>query len=639
MPSTARSIPHVAQGGFDRSLARHVGNPATFWELLNLKPEGGRLVQTKGIGAGFSLTQLVGEVFSPAKLIALTRTLSGNLRYLIMNHVTARFVDPENTVVQVHLPVILQTKVPNNPTARGQCLLYGFNVTDFAAAGDLIEVKITSATTFQWRRNAGAWSANLTISGETSLGANGLKVSFQQAGDGDSFDGYTVDNLWQWTRQDALPYSGAEPTCLNFPYKLTPFNTDNYIAGVSRNVLRVRDNFVTSVGYTRVYGKYCTTLANHLIVGHFAMAKHDVLNGIADAYDSRTTPFTLGWSHLENPDQFYGTDINEADDYKLDEQYDPQFSHLGITALIPWRNQVYIFLPSAIYTMYYIGMPQVFKVDPLNQNLGSIFSSGTVRTPRGVYFIGRDNVYRITGTDPEPVGWQVRKRFFEDMKDPADPKYNQTWGSYDANSQEVSWTYFIKQSMGVYQCRQMIFREESGLWYFRNLPSGNNLFAEDMYSRCEKYNSGAENPVSIYGGAGVVYEEMDAAVYTDQITGGGVISHTEPMAETQMIGYGGAFRMKETSALHVDAGWNHSAGLQVATWAADTIGKAEPNFVDINPAWTPTTPEARLTFPIRNFRHIAYRFKFLRGAANYVMGAVLNIWEEFVYGLPEDKEK
>ncbi len=638
MASTYQEFPHLVQGGVDQSVARHAVASGAWWHLLNLRPIGGRLVQPKGLAAGFDLTAIDGETASTVKLMALVRNIGGDLRYLIGNGTNLRFVDPTNTAVQVEIPQVHQVAVPETTGVTGECLLYGINVTDFAADGDTIEVKITSATTFQWRRNAGSWSSDLTIGPEVAIGSNGLKVSFQAAGDAESYDNFTTDDLWRWERKATLPGLMSAPAQPIGPYKVSPYNRDNYIAGVNRTILRVRDNIATTVGYKRVFGRYCTTLANHLIVAHYSAAEYDAVNGLRDPYDEQNTPYRLGWSHRNNPDQFVGTDINEADDYQLDEQHDPMFSNLGVTGLEPWRNQVYLFLPSAIYTMYYIGYPEVFKIDPLNQNIGSIFSHGTVRSPNGIYFIGRDNVYRIRGTDPEPIGWKVRIPFFQDLNDPTDAKFNRTWGMYDPQHQEVIWTYFKKLASGVYQARQMVFREESGEWFFRNFPSALNTGADDIFCGCPKYSSNAADPTMLYGGQGTIYQEATTPTLSDTVQVDATVGFVEPTAETGLISHGFAFKEKQINSVHLDAGWVTSSGVQVSVATLQNIGVGTVNFAELSELWTPETAEGRLTFQPAWYRHVAYRFKFTADAG-LVAGAVLNMWEEYVFGLAEDIER
>jgi len=243
------------------------------------------------------------------RFVDLVRNSANALRYLFLAEQGAAQADPD-TLAWTEIYTIAQVGIPNNTTIYGQCLMYGVNATDFATLADDFEVQIEAGgATFQWRKNGGSWTTGVTIGPEVSLGANGLKVSFL------STSGYTSGDTWKWERVAYL-YSGSETTCLADVPRVDMYNTDIYISGVSRHILRLRNDFFTTVGYKRIYGKHAVVFANHLVVSQFAEAVYNS-GAPSDPYSAATTPFNLGWSDLNNPDEFFSTDINEADEYPI----------------------------------------------------------------------------------------------------------------------------------------------------------------------------------------------------------------------------------------------------------------------------------------------------------------------------------
>jgi hypothetical protein len=639
MSSTFQAITRVVTRGFDRSAQRHLTKPNSCWDLLNMKPVLGRLEQTPWMQTFTALTKLTSETTDTAThFIRLVKNVAGNLRYLVLNETNARFIDPTAPATQTLIPCVLQTAKPDNATLTGECLLYGINATDFAAAGDQIDIKIASSSTFQVQRNGGGYGAAVPIASSVLLSINGLYVAFQGAGALTDFVNFTPGQIWSWKRFDTLPATDYSNTTFNLSYPSDCYNNDIYIGGVARNILRVRNNFITSVGYTRAYGMHVAIFYNHLFISQYAPGVYSAGSGIVDGYNAQTTPFTLGWSHLNNPDQLFATLINEADQKTLPQQQFYELANMGITGLAPWRNLLYVFLTDSIWSVQYVGLPNVMLISPLNSNVGSYFKSGVVRTPTGIYFIGRSDFYCISEYEPVSIGLKVRTKFFTEICAISDNNHQRTFGFYNPYSKEVIWTYWVLISTGVYQVRQIVYSEITQDWYFRNIPSTSSGYS-DSYAGCPHYNTFGQN---IYGYNQNLYIDQAAGATTGALMDtyiGGVAAYTTPFFETPFLDFNDPYHIKESSGLHIDASWVAGTQIQVSQATSDLIGNGNPTMVALTQKWTPNiSPEVRLSAPRTSFRQEAFKFE-IQKTVPPVYGAVFNLFQEFVSGPSTTVEK
>jgi hypothetical protein len=635
MPSTHQTLVRVTSRGINQGVQRHLVEPDHFWDGLNLRPVNGRLEQTPWIKLLFNVLPAVGEPDTPTRLIKLVTINSGAIRYLLINETNARIVSVSNYVSQVLLPVVLQTAQPTNATLTGQCLLYGFNTTDFAADTDSIDVTIDTASTFKWRRNGGAWSAGLPIQQSTAIGANGLYVSFQGEGALTDFVNFTPGDTWTWTRT-SLPSASAAASTQYFPYSSDVYGNDVYIGGVGRNILRYRNQMITTVGYSRTYGMHVAVFFGHLFVSQFAQAG----NGISDPYDSKVTPFTLGWSHLNNPDQFFSTLINEADQKVLPQQQFAEYTNLGITGLAPWRSLLFVFLADSIWNFQYVGLPNVFQASQLNSNIGSIFRSGVIRTPQAIYFIGRNDFYKIDEFEPTPIGRRVRNRFFEEISTVVDtsPYKQRTFGFYNSLAKEVVWTYWTTSDNGTrYQARQVVYNEQTDDWYFRNVPclsSGQS----DPYCAESLYRG---NGKLVYGYTQVINadcEPDESGGLKDTFTGA-TPEYTKPYFETPFLNYGNYFNIKQSDSLYIDA-YQAIGTLNVYRAVKKYIGEGTAVMSLLSQSWTDTLSDQRLSLPRDAFRSIAYKFEFNhQDASTPATNCIFNLYQEFFIGPNQQIEK
>ena len=637
MSSTKQTLVRVVSQGFDQSKQRHLTDPSTCWDLLNLRSVNGRLEQTPWLGEYVAVTHVGAPAYGDTThLLRQVPNKAFDPKYLVVTDSIAKYVDVTTPATQSSLPVVRMVTRPNNTTLTGQCLLYGINSTDFAAYADTIEVNIDAATTFRWRRNGGAWSASLPIQQDTAIGANGLHVSFQGQGSTTDFTGYTVGNSWVWQydymRQPSFTAKNLYVSTRN--YASDVYGNDIYFAGGGREVYRVRDNFVTSVGYCPTFGRHVAVFYGHLFVSQFSYA---TVNGVVeDSLQSdetkRIMPFTLGWSHLNNPDQFFSTLINEADSKPLVQQQFADNSWQGITGLAPWRSLLFVFLPTSIWTFQYVGLPNVFQGSQLNSGIGSVFMSGVVRTPQAIYFIGQNDFYKIDEFEPTPMGLKVRNKFFSEIAAEDTEQFQRTFGIYNPEAKEVVWTYWSPISgTSDYQARQVVYNEQTDDWHFRNMPCTYSGETEG-YCSCPMYHAPGK---VVYGYDGHLFVDLDQSpgatspkkdtYNTDLIA----TAYTKPYFITPFLNYGDFFHIKQAETMYIDAHDYNNDGLILSIAARDLIGAGSPSYTALGQTWTRTLTDMRLSLPRTPYRSVSYKFEF-QGSPLYY--GIFNLYQEFILG-------
>jgi hypothetical protein len=603
--ASTRRLYEFPIGGFDRSQASH-RSEGTFYDLLQLRPQKGKLVQTDPM-----LLHLATS--SQVRFNDLVRNANGDLRYLTLTEAGGLLIDPSTPYTQVAVPVVLQIAVPNQSTIIGECLLWGISTLDFAAANDQIDVQIASATTFQWRKNGGSWSSALTIGPEVSIGT-ALKVSFMDD------DGYNTGDTWSWKRT-SYPYTGADASTVRSVPKVSAYKSDVYIAGVERNILRLRSDVLTSVGYKRAYGKYCAIFQNHLVIAQYAPGVYHAVNGVSDSYDPATTPWNLGWSHLDNPDQLFSTDLNEADEYVVPTTGFPDTPVIGITGLAQRGQLLFIFLPDSISVMRYVGLPLVMQIDTFDDSVGSRFSNGLVAGEFGHYFIGSDDFYFFDGTSkPRSIGESVREKFFDELVPENDTKFDQLFGYYDRGRNEVSWTYWIDIG-SEYQCRQVVYRERDQKWFFRNVP--------DIRCMGRLYRSRRKSTFGHSTGVlrdATVGTDSASSLIEDKIVDGGTDGFTQPVVETHVQRYGAPTKIKDVDGFYIDASYNTSSGVQLAVSQGAFVDNLAA-FVNRGAPWLTTTVEEKIDYMLVGAKAAKFRLTF---TGTKPLGCVLNAFGPLV---------
>ena len=612
MATTKKYLTRIPNGGFNRAFLPHASKPEEFHDLLQFRPLVGGLQQTAPIVQKQALSLLNGEA-ATSQTVYLDQVWTANgIDYLLIGENYARLISPSNLATQAIVPVFINATGPTANTVWSQALMTGFNLTDFANVNDTYTVTVDSTSTIKWRLNTGAWTSGVPIAATVPI-ASGLVLHFMVDS---GYTGFTVGATWAWQRVTAFAPFGmttAGTTSVNYL-------SDVYISnlGINATVYRFRDGHIDEVGYQGpTYGKYVAVFANHLVVAGFNAGTGNQV-------------FTVSWSHLNDPDQFFPTSNNEADSYLIPYSGKVDMLKFGITGMQPMYSSLYIYTPDAMYKMDYVGLPDVMQTVLVWDKVGSYFPFGLVATKQGHYFISRDNFYSFIGFRPKAIGEAVREKFFSEVVNSSDPYFEYTTGYYDVYKQEVIWTYYTKVGAN-YQAKQVVYMEKYDRWYFRNLPSSGSG-ATDLTAMTPIYGDTSR---FLYGGDGFLYSDYNNELITTIATdfSGFVPAYTAPYAETNDLYYQDIYFQKEADTLYIDAGWYTSVSGVQAGVSARQLLSAGVTYANANQLWTMSTPEGRvgLPKPSTHGRILRFQFSFVPAAGACPIGCMLNAWGDNNY--------
>lgn len=492
MPSTKEFNNRILNDGHDDTQLGLSGS-GEVTKLLNLRPFNGRLEQTKPLYGDQFNSSLPGQI-----RVCDYAVDSSNQPYRwCVGETTCGKFDKESTLLSyTELAYWTPTYAPwPIQTAENEIDDDYFCFVEFLGSASIPQTLAISidvgGTTFSWVTTGpvglGAGVA-ITTSG-VYLSAINANVWFKTATN-------TAGRHWNWSsigsKAFATPLQG-------FAGSKTWHNGDIFVSTPSQEILKFRnDGFVTSVGEQKIFGKYVKVFYNHLVVGGYSQA---TLNSGGTALISpnyaNSTPWQLAWSDLNALDTFKGTLINEADTFKISSKAVHDGSSNGITGMEGWKNQLFIYTADTIYSMTYVGLPNVMLIEDLHVGVGSLFQNGVVATNKGHFFIGRDNFYYFDGVAAQAIGNKVKKTFFNDL-DKNNDRYQHLFGFFDTEKEEVVWTYWkyvaTASSKKHYIQKQICLQINTGEFYFKNLsystsPSSGATGSDDsIYCATSRYN-------------------------------------------------------------------------------------------------------------------------------------------------------
>jgi hypothetical protein len=654
MASTKTVIPRQLVGGFNRGVEPHLLQPGEWYDLRSMRPGNGVLTQTPPVVALSGISPEVGE---PSEGVALeTRWLGkaiiGGLpslvNYLWLMRETARLVTNIETGAFTRLPIIEQTTAPSYRGDNTDSILLIPLTIDSLDFGEKFYLKITGVDKFKYYvgTSAPVWSGvaeNDIPAREFTTTGNLFSIYFHHLAGAE----FVVDDLFVWENTGLVVDNGQAPV------QTARFGLNIFIANWAGGVYRYQ-SFTTSllrrVGYRPVSGRHILVYYNHLVVGGFSH----------DGSDSQDARYRLGWSTRDDPDDFSSYLLtSEADEYQLEQSSNYLTPVLGITGLGLLQNVVFVYTTDGIYTMEYIGLPNVMNIQRLF-NFGNIFNGGLVTTPRGHYFIGVDNFYFFSGQSaPQAIGGPVKDFFFDNYLPYGDIRWDKLYGRYDPVRNEVVWTYWVLIE-GLYQCRQLVYQEVENRWFYRNLPSQDVESNDLSYWTIETETRDRY----LYGGALQLFRDFETGDDEDDIqndTVAGVTAATYeidgvlvveldevliipvagqiqgPRLVTGDLVYGSFVYAKEVESFFLDAGWTAGQSLAVLYTVRNLLTDPLPEW-KLAGYWKPTLREGRLSLPRAAGRIFRFMFIFVNDAG-VVTEAKVKQWSEIVYGVEQDVEK
>lgn len=449
------------------------------------------------------------------------------------------------------LQVIHQSSVPAAETQYTSCLLV---VNNYAALGitlgSTLDVEMTGAAAFRWRKNGGGWTAGVPTLTGTSIDGGNATLYFLAT------TGFAATETWAWTRTDAFvsPLTGS---LYDWPYVV--YTDKVYFIASSSRLMVYENGGVRSVGYRPVFGSHVALFENHLFVANY----------LATTPASEPTTCVSANSDLSNIDNFYSTDVNEADVFTIPQGILEGGNRRASKILGYYvKNQLlYVISTTSIWVVQYFGLPLVFKYTfLLNFNGSSLFRQPVLGDGR-TYLVGNDRIFAFDGTALVKIDDALLDNFAASSAS----RYSypallasMTFGGYDSTANEVLFYYAASNSAiapGLVTGRGFyVYQEKLGTWYYRaahfsagsapgaiaTLPALSGFPAALSVGYPKGY---ARSDDAFGNGAGTMLTDMQSSAYA------------YPIIETQDLTFDEVQVVHENNELYFDAFYNDASGV------------------------------------------------------------------------------
>lgn len=279
--------------------------------------------------------------------------------------------------------------------------------------------------TYRYRSQSGVSAEVIGLgwgAGGWSTGGWGEASGVQDGVLTDTFRRVYIDNYGE----DVLFASSGGPIF----YWDTSSNTDN---GVPQNNLQ-------SVCVSMASTEFSGASDPPTVVDSFLISKRDgscVGFGCNDIGGTNQNSLLVRWSDQNNPFDWTPTPTNTAGGQVL---------RVGskIIGGVPTKDEVVVFTDSAVYSMRFIGPPDVFAFSLITQNVEIISHKSAVATSSSVYFMGNDGFYVYSGGAVQPLECPISKYIYDDLNTSQSVK---CFGSTNSKYSEIYWFYPSKSGI------------------------------------------------------------------------------------------------------------------------------------------------------------------------------------------------
>jgi hypothetical protein len=401
------------------------------------------------------------------------------------------------------------------------------------------------------------------------------------------------------------------------------------------NALR-RNNGSTDVAVSAEApaGRYVTSWYDHMVVG----APVGNVNRVqfSDLYDfSKWTP----------------TPTNEADHYDFVEWQQTDYPWVGVTGLAKLRNILYVYTPTAIIPMQYVGLPKVIQVmdSGIVTHIGNTHPWALVPLDNVHFFYDgiEQNFFAFDGQQTIPIGDPIRKYVQETLSTNLSLA-SKMWGYVDVEKREVWWLYCSSASSGELD-QAVVFNYRQKIWFtasvenvhafcgttFSNTTVGDlDGIVQDLPGIVGELGAATVATGRLFGsGAGKILREEKTSDATSAL-----LPQDDPVLETGDFHYGDIVTRKEVDGMCVNAAWdepqNPSMALEVRVHARDYLDNEVKWTEEESRAgdWDAHLPHGQLTFKAKAGRILRYRFR-----GKNARGLKFSAFSESIYAQKAEK--
>jgi len=231
-----------------------------------------------------------------------------------------------------------------------------------------------------------------------------------------------------------------------------------------------------------------------IIVDSFLVSKKDghvVAMGCNDIGSSDNNTLLVRWSDQNNPFDWTPSATNTSGGQMLR-------SGSKIIGGVSTKDEVIIFTDSAVYSMRFIGPPEIFSFTLVTDGVAILNDASAVAAANAVFFMGNDGFYVYSGS-VSPLPSSVTKYVFDDFNVNMKEK---VFGAVNSAFSEVSWFYPSKNSFE--PDRYVTLNYDENVWSYGNydmsaLPESTSDYVTTSYVRTSWYDASVDDfPMATY---------------------------------------------------------------------------------------------------------------------------------------------
>lgn len=193
------------------------------------------------------------------------------------------------------------------------------------------------------------------------------------------------------------------------------------------------------------------TILNYTIVSdinRFAFAF-----GCNEANSAVQDPMLIRWSDQEDVAMWTPSATNQAGSLRL--------SHGSeIVSALQARQEILVWTDTSLYSLQYLGAPEVWGAQILGDNLSIASSNAMVYAANTAFWMGKDKFYLYDGT-VRPLPSDLRRYVFNDFNQ---SQYQQVFAGTNEGFNEVWWFYCSVNSTSI--DRYVVYNYVENVWYY-----------------------------------------------------------------------------------------------------------------------------------------------------------------------------
>ena len=245
--------------------------------------------------------------------------------------------------------------------------------------------------------------------------------------------------------------TGALPTGITAGTTYFAFNN----VGLTFQLIDTAGNIVntsgTQSGTQRITPNDIPLVQNFLMVSD--TARFLLTFGVNDYGSATQDPMLIRWSSQEDLFNWTPDATNQAGSIRLSDGSE-------IITAVQTRQEIVVFTDSALYSLQYLGPPNVWQTQLLGSNISILSQNAAVLASGVVYWMGVDKFYLYDGR-VQTLNCDVRRYVFSDFNQ---NQSAQVFGGTNEGFNEVWWFYCSANS--TIANRYVIYNYAEKIWYY-----------------------------------------------------------------------------------------------------------------------------------------------------------------------------